>query len=297
MLSFRRITLQDKQIIDMKIKPLNIRACEYSFFSVYFWGKIWSSQIAFHNDFMFIKVDDGRQTRFLFPCGDGDVREAVAQLAEYCSCEKIPLCLYSVTDEQKSVLESAAEGRFSFAEKRDYFDYLYRSEDLISLAGKKYHKKRGHLNKFYSDDWQFQKINEGNISDCFHILEKWKMQNEQPFSESLNREIQVLADVLSTFFSLDFFGGILYSHGKPVAFSIGEAQTDDMCVVHFEKALLTADGAYAAVNQQFASEFCKSFAYINREDDAGVPGLRKAKLSYYPAEMVVKYQACYEYPK
>ena len=170
-------------------------------------------------------------------------------------------------------------------------DYVYESEKLATLSGKKLHSKRNHVNKFkivYADRWSYEPISEDNLEECVQTGLKWRNENGCEEDEEKNAELCVTLNSLRLFKELDLVGGALRVDGKIIAFTIGEPLSEDTFVVHIEKALGEIEGAYTMINQQFVQHACMDYKYVNREEDTGSEGLRKAKRSYRPAFMVEK---------
>ena len=181
-------------------------------------------------------------------------------------------------------------GRFQIEYVRDVADYVYETEKLATLAGKKLHGKRNHINKFKTlyPDWSYEHINDENVEECFQMALKWRNQNGCDDDAEKNAEMCVTLNSLRLYKELGLTGGILRVNGQIAAFSMGEPLCSDTFVVHIEKAFADIEGAYPMINQQFVQHECMDYKYVNREDDAGSEGLRKAKLSYRPAFMVEK---------
>ena len=162
---------------------------------------------------------------------------------------------------------------------------MYETEKLASLAGKKLHGKRNHINKFKAlyPDWSYEPLNDDNVEDCFQMALKWRNKNGCEDDPEKNAEMCVTLNSLRLYKELGLKGGVLKADGKIVAFTVGEPVSDDTFVVHIEKAFAEVDGAYPMINQQFVQHECMEYEYVNREEDTGAEGLRKAKLSYRPA--------------
>ena len=169
-------------------------------------------------------------------------------------------------------------------------DYVYESEKLATLSGKKLHGKRNHINKFkqVNEDWSYEKITKENIEECFQMALQWRIENGCEADEEKNAEMCVTLNSLRLYEELELTGGLLRVNGKVVAFTLGEEVSDDTFVVHIEKAFAEIQGAYPMINQQFVEHECMKYKYINREEDTGAEGLRKAKLSYRPVFLVEK---------
>ena len=153
------------------------------------------------------------------------------------------------------------------------------------LAGKKLHGKRNHINKFKKtyEDWSYEPLSDENMEECFQMALKWRNENGCEDNPEKNAEMCVALNALRLYKEMGQVGGVLRVNKEVAAFTIGERLCDDTFVVHIEKAFADIDGAYPMINQQFVQHECMEYRYVNREDDAGSEGLRKAKLSYRPA--------------
>ena len=140
----------------------------------------------------------------------------------------------------------------------------------------------------YEDRWSYEKLSKENIEDCFQMALKWRNENGCEDDPEKRGEICVTLNSLRLFEELKLTGGVLRIDGDVVAFTLGEPVCSDTFVVHIEKAFAEVQGAYPMINQQFVEHECMAYQYINREEDTGAEGLRKAKLSYRPVFMVEK---------
>ena len=288
-LEFREPELSDRQWASDLLAESGFRGCLFTFGNNYVWRKTYNVQICRYKDFYLLRNTDhtSGQPRFLFPSGRGDVREAIEVLREYSAELGVP---FLMTANKQSAEWLLANYQEAMAESdRDGADYVYNSADLAELKGKKYHSKRNHLNRFYENDWSFEPITTANISDCVSVLEQWLAASAAEQDPDKQEEAEVVLDSLNNYTALGYTGGLLRVEGEPQAFTFGEKSAEDTFVVHVEKALLRYQGAYAAVNCEFAKTLAGQYRYINREEDTGSPGLRKAKLSYHPAFLEEKY--------
>lgn len=288
-LDFREPELSDRKWADELLAGSGFRGCIYTFGNNYVWRKVYNIQICRYKDFYMLRNTDHTdgQPRFFFPAGRGDLHEAIAVLREYCSGLGVPLMMTANKQSTEWLIANYPEVRAEG--DRDGFDYIYNSADLAELKGKKYHSKRNHLNRFYENDWSFEPITAANIPDCVSVLDQWLAANSTEPDADKQTEASVVRESLDNFAALGYTGGLLRVSGEPQAFTFGEKSSEDTFVVHAEKALLNYQGAYTAVNCEFAKTIAGQYRYINREEDAGSPGLRKAKLSYHPAFMEEKY--------
>lgn len=168
---------------------------------------------------------------------------------------------------------------------RDNFDYLYRRQDLALLGGRHYHKKRNLVKAFVSTHaFAAKPLREEFRNDALQVLARWR-------SEVGEGDYAAAAEALERMEDLQLCGGIYYVQTEPVAYVLGEEVAGGSCfAIHFEKAVAGYKGLYQYINQSFAAILPESYATINREQDLGDEGLRKAKLSYNPSGFVEKFK-------
>ena len=296
MLDFRTPSLSDKKAIDFYLKRAETDGCGYSFGNLYLWRKAYDMTFCIKDGFLFISSILGDSRAFAVPVGDGDLRHAMAEVCQTAKAMGVHPIFYAVTDRQKAAIEEACPGIFFFCDERDYYDYIYKTENLALLPGKKYHGKRNHISRFERDhSWHFETINEQNLADCSKILEEWRAGKfpDGTGTGEADAETDVARESIRLFFELEYEGGILYADGQPAAYAMGEALSDSVFCTHIEKAAPAFRDAYALINRETAKSLLGRYEYIDREDDAGDEGLRKAKLSYYPDILLVKSAASY----
>lgn len=296
MIEFNQINIEDKLIINQYLDTTTNEACDYCFSNIFMWKNHYNHSFCIIGDLLIIKMVE-KITKFLFPIGVYDVdklKNVVNTLIDYCKDEKITLTFTRVTQHQKVLLESIFPNLFITTEDRASFDYIYDAESLITLAGKKLHQKRNHINRFNENNWSIEQITLDNVDECAEFNNSWcdETNCNQSDKESPQHSCAVCL-ALSHLKELDMIGIILRVDGKIVAFSAGSRLNHNTVAVHIEKALSDIQGAYPAINQQFAkfaSEYYgEDILFFNREDDLGIEGLRKAKLSYNPSSLVEKY--------
>jgi hypothetical protein len=227
--------------------------------------------------------------------GEGDLSAALDALAADAAARENPLRLACVPAEGKALLETIRPGRFFFMADRDGFDYLYLAARLAEVTGKKLHNKRTHINRFMqtNPDWSFEAVTGANLDDCRAVDAAWYRENLGE-GDSVRWETDLLSRAFADFTALGLEGGLLRAGGRPVAFALGGRTAGDTYDIHFEKALESYAGAYAMINREFARFILArhpDVIYLNREDDLGLPGLRRSKESYYPDLMVEKWTA------
>lgn len=289
MLVFKTPELSDRKAICDILKNSPCSSMEYNFTLIYMWHKEYKIEFAIDDGILFIR-SGGKKKAYLFPCGTNDQKLALEKLFDY-SNEGITF--YSINSEQKDFLEKEYPERFSFTENRDAGDYVYLAESLANLKGKKLSSKRNHINRFEADnqDWSYENITSQNLSDVIKMHESWCKMQDMGERKGLKEESEAVKLVLENYEELELSGGLIRTNGRVVAFSVGERLNDNTFLVHIEKAFPNINGAYPIINREFVRHNCLDFTYVNREDDAADEGLRRAKLSYQPYEIIKKYIA------
>ena len=215
-----------------------------------------------------------------------------------------PLSFCLLTQEQKNLLDECLAQDFpgltvDWKTNRDDCDYVYLRENLAELPGSHYQKKRNHISRFnrtYGENWEFKTYPENDIvADILSVSHKWFAEKNEPDDLILQLEQESIELALANTELLQLRGGVLYINGKPAAMTLAAPISNDVLDVIYEKSIgeFEHDGAYAVINQQFTRR-CQGFLYINREEDMGVEGLRKAKLSYKPTMILEKFYGIVE---
>ncbi len=270
------------------------RRCEFSFVNLSLWGR---QRAAFVDGMLVIFAQFDRRAVYTFPLGQGELVPVLDAIIDDAKQRGIPCCISGLDKEKCQLLEKLYPGKFRFHMDRDTFDYVYNIDDLADLKGRKFQKKRNHINKFRmaNPDWRVESITPANLDRVSELTDQWFLQKKRNDPDSdLHLERTALDRALADLSKWGLEGLMLLVEEKPVAFTLGSRLAEDCFDIHFEKALDTVDGAYPAINQAFAAYLRNKYPtlrYLNREDDMGIEGLRKAKLSYCPAFMVEKYWA------
>ncbi len=290
-IQFKRTEMEDRELMHSIFQKFPSQSCEKTFANTLLWSRHYPVKFAIVQNTLVFCWEKGEEIAFSYPVGEPeDVRKTIEILKQYTEERGEPFELYHVTPDQFEQLEEWYPERFQIEYERDDADYVYETEKLATLSGKKLHSKRNHINKFKElhPNWCYETMSEENIEECFQMALKWRNANGCDIDDGKNAEMCVTLNSLRLFRELELVGGVLKVDGKIVAFTIGEALSEEMFVVHIEKAFADVQGAYPMINQQFVSHECMDYLYVNREDDAGSEGLRKAKLSYRPAFLVEK---------
>ncbi len=292
MLEFKKATLDDiewyREIAERANREQPRLELECSFGPCYLWGEYYGTKICRFENFIlkgYFK-SDGRAS-FTFPYGIGDTERAVRAIEEYAAQNDMPLVWGGLTSRQADFINEMYGGAFKFTPNRDYAEYIYETERLSTLAGRNLHSKRNHLNRFKSlYEYEFEMIDESNKYEALAVAEQWcKNENgdETLEDDSIGSESCAIRRSIENYERLGFKGAIIRIDGKAVAMTMGERISRDAFVTHFEKALDGYEGLYVAINYYFAKSLLGEYKYINREEDMGIEGLRRSKLSYKPA--------------
>lgn len=289
---FRPITIEDKEIITSFTIPGNYQNCDFSFANMCSWRFLYDSVFAVVDNVLLIRfwIENKNRIAYMIPVGKGDLAAAIALLEKDSLAHGHPLCMLGITPDAKERLEQAMPGEFVYIPERDYFDYIYLRENLISLAGKKFQPKRNHINKFKKQyTYEYIPITPDIVPKCLQLECKWYKANlTDNDSEELIDERRSLTYALQHYDELGLTGGAICVDNDIIAFSFGAPINHNTFGVHVEKADTHFDGAYTIINQEFVSHLPEQYIYINREEDLGIEGLRKAKLSYNPMILLEK---------
>lgn len=292
MIDFRTIEISDKEWIERLLKFSDFRAAEYNFTNLFIWDVVYHSKIARFKDFFLLRAGDAEQYNYLYPAGRGDRREVIDKLIEDASTHEVDLNIIGLTKESKSELEKLFPGQFKYTSLRDSFDYIYESEKLMTLSGKKLQPKRNHLNYFASNyKWSYEELTPSKIEEVKEFSHEWCRRYSCKSVDTLSWESCAVEKCLNHYGELSLKGGILRVDGEIIGYTIGEVLNSDTVVVHIEKAFQEYRGAYQFINREFVKRLAPGYLYVNREDDIGDEGLRKAKESYYPIFMLEKFSA------
>lgn len=295
MIDFKSLDLSRKADYDAFLQNCGERGCEYNFVNLYLWGR---QRFAFHQENITFFSQFDRRSVYPFPLSGSDLKPTLDAIIHDAATRDIPCRLTGLTQADCETLEHLYPGKFRIHTDRDGFDYVYAIEDLAELRGRKYQKKRNHINRFHQNypGFTLEPITDENTVEVVELLRKWYSDRElaDPHSD-FHMEKAAIFKALRDRSILAIEGLLLKHEGKLLAVTMGSRLSTDTFDIHFEKALDFADGAYPTINQEFARYLQAKYPelkYLNREDDMGLEGLRKAKLSYYPHHMIEKSWAC-----
>ena len=295
MIEFERLKLTQKKEYEKILFSCPGRSCEYAFANMYLWGR---QEAAFFPDCVGFFSHFYGKSVYPYPMGTGDRRAVLEAVIRDARERGIPCRIVSMTKTEAEELERWFPGKFLIRTDRDGFDYVYAIEDLADLKGRKFQKKRNHVNRFRAEhpDCASIPLTSDNLPQAKEMVDSWFARRvaEDPHGEYLLEQIAINR-TFQHFKALGMEGLMLCDGAEVLAVTIGSRLSRDTMDVHFEKAREDVDGAYAAINCAFARYLRQRFPelqFLNREDDMGLEGLRRAKLSYQPHHFEEKYWAC-----
>lgn len=285
MVDFKNVELSDRGWVNEILYAHNPPSLEYNFTTLFIWNEIYKTKIAQYQNTLLAQFGEEKKL-YLFPIGKNP-KVAI----EYLLQNVKNLRIGGIGEKEKDFLEMHFPQKFNFFEDRNMSDYIYTSESLITLTGKKLSSKRNHINRFLENnpDWSYEEISQKNISEIDKMHDEWVNSMEE--KDGLFEEGIAVKKALKNFFELGLSGGAIRCGGKIIAFSMGDKLNDNTFIVHIEKAFHEIQGAYPMINKQFVIANCQEFEFVNREEDTGDEGLRRAKLSYNPHTVLKKYYA------
>lgn len=292
-LLFKNITLADMPQINRILQMADSRTCDYTVGGIFMWISYFHYQYCIYNETLFIKgvsENNIKEPAFSLPIGAMPISDSIELLKKYCALHKTPLRFSAIPEDRLADFRTV--GLTDTFPLNGWADYLYDIEALATLKGNKLSKKRNHVNRFISDNPHF--VFEPLTTDIARHLEvlcrEWMVPDES--SPTAKAEYDAVIDVLNNLICYPFEGYILRdSSNRIVAFTLGEIIGDTL-FVHIEKMCHDVTGAGETINKLFAERMLSThpfLRYVNREEDTGDDGLRKAKLSYHPAMLLRKY--------
>lgn len=291
-LNFKAPEIGDKSAFEKALFETDTNSFSKVFGSYFLWAENHKTKICFDNDILYIKYDK-ENPLYEMPKSaktDEKLKESVDFLLErYGTLNKnSKFKLTRLLKNEADKLENLFPDKFEITPERNDFEYTYSIQELANLKGKKYHGKRGHIAKFSKMyEWVYRPLSIAKKEDYVAFFKSWF--EEKPSANP--NEMKAIEKALNYYNDLSLYGGAIYVSDKIVACAIGERINKDTFVVHFEKAINEFADAYTVINHELCTSLQDKYKFINREEDLGIPGLRKAKLSYHPYSFVEKYSA------
>lgn len=294
MIDFKPAKPTDMDLYNSFLSPSTKRGCEYNFANLILWGQ---QNIAVIGDCLVRLSYYGGHISYAFPIGCKDKEQALSTIINDAKNRGIPCNFFGVYEDDKNLLESLYPDKFRFIAARDSYDYVYDINDLADLSGRKFHAKRNHINRFKETypDYTTEVITKDNIHLTKELAECWYKEKlaANPTSD-FDMEQIALDRAIRFYEELKMEGILLKLNGEVLAFTMASRMSADMWDVNFEKAKAGFESAYPVINNEFAKHIRDKYPetkFLDREEDMGIEGLRKAKESYRPHHLVEKYAA------
>jgi len=295
---FQEITLAAQQEIEAWYAPWAFRNSECHFSTLFMWQPVCQTSYAIVDNILLIRFDCYRDNEFLMPPLPASpmysYRKALGLAMDYFAMRGKRFVMRGITPDIKERMENIMPGRFVFTHERDCDDYVYSAEKLATLRGNKYHSKRNHINKFHSlYSYEYEPYSASrHAEECLHLNQLWhQSKNQSDKHKMMDRDHEAVRRCLFHADALNLQGAVIRIDGSIQAFTLGTQISPDTAIVHMEKANAQIPGLYPLINQLFVQKNFARLTYINREEDLGIEGLRKAKLSYHPEFLIEKYKA------
>ncbi len=295
MIEFQSLDLTQKTEYDNILLRCGERGCEYSFVNLFVWGR---QRAAFLGEQLVFFSQFNRKSVYLFPVGNGDRKPALDAVMEDAKKRDIPCRLTGLLKEDCEALEKLYPGMFRFHNDRNSYDYIYDINELADLPGRKFQRKRNQVNRFLSlyPKHSIEPITEEAVPEIAEMLHNWYAHREETDPNGdYHMEKAAIGKALANFKALHMDGIVLRVDGKIAAVTMASPLSEDTFDIHFEKAREDIVAGYAMINRCFARYLREKYGavkWLNREDDLGLEGLRKAKLDYRPNRLVEKHWAC-----
>lgn len=291
MLNFRLIEKTDINIFKKYYDYTEAMGCDFNLLNAYLWRKEYNINFAVFDDTL-IKAyfkKDGSVWGYCMPTGK-NVRGALHRIFIDASDRNSKPMFVMLTNTQRAVLESTFPSKFEYVRSPENQDYIYYTKDLVMLQGKKYHSKRNHIARFYRNypDARFETLDDSNENDALNVAVNWC--RESGYNPDNYDELEVIREALRLRKQYNMSGAVLYVDDAPVAMTLGSEISEKVYDINFEKALREYDGVYPVICNEFAKTLT-NYEYINREEDMGIEGLKKSKLSYNPIIILDRFNA------
>lgn len=286
---FKDLTLEDKPPCDQLFTQFPPVISEFTFTNLFIWRHAYQIKISRLQNFLCLLSEQGGSSFFFPPIGEEDVIKCYQSFLQYLGGKGIPPKIFRVPEAVVAQIDWKTSG-MKVELDRNQCDYVYLTQDLIELKGRKYHRKRNHIKQFQEKySYQYIPLTPEWIPQCLQLETEWCDLRHCEASPGLLNESFAIKEAFTHFEKLGVKGGAILINGKVEAFTLGDPLNPDTVVIHIEKANPAYEGLYPTINQAFLENQWSGYAYVNREQDLGEEGLRKAKESYFPHRLVNKY--------
>jgi len=283
---FEPIRIEKAQTYQQYLQRTPQVASDYSFANIWGWAREYDLEWAFDGDLVWLRQNAPR-TVYWAPVGPWDEIDWPAT----CRKDDLEPGFTRVPERLAELWRQQAGDMLAIEEERANWDYVYDVEELVTLRGNRFHKKKNLLNQFKKkSDYRFESFSAAMIDQALALQDDWCTWRDCEDVDVLAAENRAIQRV---FIDWDHFpellGGAILVEDMIVAYTIAEPLDKDTVVIHFEKGCPAHKGIYQAINQMFLESLEGRFRFVNREQDLGDEGLRKAKMSYHPVDFNKKY--------
>ena len=296
-MKFKNIDMESRELLNPYFDLVDYEACEYCFNTLYMWQHLYKTGYYIGDEFAVIVAESEGNTFSILPLAKKeDMPKVIQYIIDYFEKEEKKIYFRGITKEVVEFLKENYPGKFDYTEERDLFDYIYDGESMRTLKGRKNVKKRNHINFFlkeYDGRFEYRLLDENDFDACIELVHEWTSNKEEndAVTDDMEEELIGIKKLFNNYSvikdKLKIAG--IFIDGKLEAFTMGEYINPNMALIHIEKANPSIRGLYPYINQQFLVNEFSDVEFVNREEDLGIEGLRKAKLSYHPVRFVEKY--------
>jgi len=289
---FKQLELNDRDVLHPRIWDFQPQTSELTFGNLYIWRSYYNFEWSVLDECLVLLAHEREGGTFMLPpIGPGNRADVTYRLLAWMRDERGVDVPRISRASQRLVDDIGDDVRFAITETRDHFDYVYLTEHLSQLAGRKYSSKRNHINQFKRYyDFEYLPITPSLVDGCLALAEVWCEQRLCEEDLSLQHELCGIQDMLGNFETLGVDGGAILVQGKVQAFALGELLNESTVVIHIEKANPEFKGIYVKMTQAYSESWEDATIHANLEQDLGEPGLRRAKKSYYPDHLSEKFE-------
>jgi len=286
---FKEFSLEEKPLIEAAFTKFPPVISEFTFTNLFIWRHAYQLKISHLKNLICLLSDKGNQSFFFPPIGEGDRVESFRILLQYLKKRGISPKIARTPESTVTQIDWKEHG-MRVELNQDQSDYIYLVKDLTKLEGRKYHRKRNHIKQFKEKySYQYLSLTPEWISECLRLETEWCDLRHCEAIPGLANESVAIKEALTYFDQLNMKAGAILIDGKLEAFTLGEPLNPETVVIHIEKANPAFEGLYPMMNQAFLENQWSDYPFVNREQDLGEEGLRKAKESYFPHHMIHKY--------
>ena len=289
-LEFHRLTIEDKELVQAVTLASGRRNCNLTFANLIGWQFWFNTEVCILDGIVVFRFNIEGDRAYMLCSAEPPTESLLRLLADDAAGVGADLRIMGLEDDHAAAVRMLCP-RAVVEPQRNRYDYVYLRQELAEMKGKNLKAKRNHVNKFRLEhpDFEYVELTPERFDECRQLSMLWRNEvhhDSADYSDMVRAERRAMENVLSQWDRLGMRGGCIYAEGRLVAFTYGAAVTHDTFDVCVEKADRTVDGAFNIVNQQFTAHLPEQYVYVNREEDMGLEGLRKSKLSYHPHQLL-----------